>query len=1049
MNVVSLAAAVSVNVDLSLPALTSTAGRAQFELRAGPFMQRELEVVSFVGKEMLNAPYVYDVTFDSSVDAGALQAGTFGFPACFSMLTATEKPQVIQGLAVGVDPIGAANSERGKNVLRYSMRLVPRLWLLGHCRNYRVFEDQSPVDIACAVFKAGDIEVDVRLERGEYPPLPFVYQCGETDLAFVTHVLATAGIWFYFEHANGFLDQLIPGAGQVGALIGGLVGGVAGEIAQAIGATTKLVLCDMSRRTTPIPGSSPVAVVGAAVGAALREVGGAVADTLDAAVEAATGAVAVLPYDHDGEAATASERVFAFRARTEVRPKVATVRAWDPAAETGVEFTAGAPAVAVNGAGGLTASVGLGASVGASVGVAATLGTAVGAVAAGIPAGLAASLDVDAIGIPSAAVAVSEYQRDGSLLAARDPLAARALSQLRADRVTAQGESDSRRLAPGYRFRLARHPIAHVNTEYVVTAVRSSGWSPDHAPPDHPHLYLACFDCVPSTIDPRPPKPAPRPPLGLETATVVGPAYGQVHCDKLGRIRVRFHWPTDTMVSDADADADADATEDLCCWVGWLERLAGNGYGTLTMPRVGSEVWVGFPQGEGGRPVAIGQHYGGTHVPPFALPEEAHKVGVRSQVLPDTDDNDGGYSAIVIDDLTGNVHLRAQKDLEVEVLGDRRVHVRGNAREDVDGSLTQKIGGTARSEIGGESSRVVTGSEHVHVTGDADTSIGGTKTLAIGGAARATVADDASLDAGRAALNVADDLRVAVAGSTTTDVSGDDIRTIGRRQVTTVGGGPAAGSEMLATGSYTLAVSNELVLESAKSLTLRCGTAELRLTPQTISLLANTIQSVAAKELSLSGPGPSLVLSDTLSAAAKQLSLQSSGGRLELGDTAKLLGKVQLGSTSTDSTPPSSSSAAAPRPLSFRVIDATGQPLANATYQLFIANTMSQGTTDAAGHVTASVPADVSSLRLVVWLDSFPEGPCVTYVVNVEPMSAPSSLAGAQVRLRNLGYYSGSITGRLDTPTRDALLLFQHHQGLPATGQIDDATASALTTQHP
>jgi type VI secretion system secreted protein VgrG len=97
---------------------------------------------------------------------------------------------------------------------------------------------------------------------------------------------------------------------------------------------------------------------------------------------------------------------------------------------------------------------------------------------------------------------ITEYQRDAALLGTRgrDHFAEHALSQLRSDRITAQGESDCRRLAPGYRFNLAQHPIDPLNTEYVVTGVRSTGYAPDHAPAGCPHLYRCSFECVPASM---------------------------------------------------------------------------------------------------------------------------------------------------------------------------------------------------------------------------------------------------------------------------------------------------------------------------------------------------------------------------------------------------------------------------------------------------------------------------------------------------------------------------------------------------------------------
>ncbi len=48
-----------------------------------------------------------------------------------------------------------------------------------------------------------------------------------------------------------------------------------------------------------------------------------------------------------------------------------------------------------------------------------------------------------------------------------------------------------------------------------------------------------------------------------------------------------------------------------------------------------------------------------------------------------------------------------------------------------------------------------------------------------------------------------------------------------------------------------------------------------------------------------------------------------------------------------------------------------------------------------------------------------------------------------QTNLKNLGYYKGDITGRLDSKTTDAVREFQASKGLNITGKIDYVTAQA------
>nr|BAB32758.1 hypothetical protein [Pseudomonas resinovorans] len=91
---------------------------------------------------------------------------------------------------------------------------------------------------------------------------------------------------------------------------------------------------------------------------------------------------------------------------------------------------------------------------------------------------------------------------------------------------------------------------------------------------------------------------------GPQTAIVVG-ADGQttagsgspLHCDAMGRVRVRFHW---------QAEDDRGA-----CWVRVGQALAGQGFGAQFLPRIGQEVLVHFINGDIDRPIIFKALYNG------------------------------------------------------------------------------------------------------------------------------------------------------------------------------------------------------------------------------------------------------------------------------------------------------------------------------------------------------------------------------------------------------------------------------------------------------
>ena len=936
------------NILSFVPNLTSSAtrGRPQYALRIGAFIKRELEVVSFEGHEKLSTPYVYDVVFASSVPVELLQAGAFGFPACLSIEVPGHPPRVIQGIAVGLEAIGAAESELKTKTRRYLARIVPRLWLLNHNRKYRVFQNQSAIQIACAVLEDAGIAPDIRLPQSEYRPIPFMYQRGETDLEFLQHVLAVAGVFYYFEHASGLLDDLMPGAGELGALAGGLgglaggaaslsggasldaggsslnanflgglggtaagaIGGVAGAVgsaASSLGAATTMVLCDRAKHTHSLDDSAG-GILGGAASAGLGALGGA----LGGAAGAITGAIgdvvgeltdafgAGIPYDGNGQAATEAERIFSFRALSEVRPKKVTLRDWSLVEGTAARDEDTSASVMFDGNAAMSDAV---------------VGFAGGGGFASVAGSLAADLSVDALPIAMQDASVTEYGGDTAFLnrGSRDSFAERALSQLRSDRITTSGQSDCRRLAPGYRFKLARHPIAPVNTDYVVTGVRSSGYAPDHLPEGCPDLYRNAFECVPASIDPRPKKPAQRPPLGPEPAVVVGPVYGDVNCDTIGRIQVRFRW--------ADASTSTAQNAPGTCWAHWLERWGGDGYGTQTLPRVGTEVLVEFHAG--GEPIAVGQIHSRAIAPAFSLPREATKVGIRTRTIPN-----GGESEISIDDnpyservlvrASGNFATRVGRNTSSELSGTYDLTVGGERRESTNGDATLKfakdvvvgVRGDLREEVGNDRLEIVQGSVNQQVEGDASRSVvGRVENVTHGAYSHVFGADSVERHLGHHAVVVA--ASDAGQASAVLHVEGA-ARAYAKGAI-----------EAVSLDGFTLTCGDSHITIRKDSVTIASPT--ITLVGKTVQVTATDTAAVAAKTATVAG-------SDSVTVSgANKATLAGQSASVVLDSNATVAGsKVKLGSADGG---PSSHAAKSKttRITKVTLADADGNPIAN------------------------------------------------------------------------------------------------------------------------
>lgn len=429
---------------------------------------------------------------------------------------------------------------------RYRLRLQPWLWRLGRTRNSRVWQDKTVIEIVDAVFGA---HAPLAQWRWSDEVASFMAGAGtrsyccqyrESDLDFVTRLLTEEGLaWRVEENGDGE------------------------------GGHSVVLFADSSdSRATPQDPSS-------AAGGGIRF--------------------------HGARAGEAHDSIQALRARRSLRIGLSTVLSYDYKAKK--------------------------------------------ALAASVPT-------AGAVGGPNAP-ALESYDTPGQYFFADGEQARRyALLQMQANearRQLWQARSTVRTLRAGSRFSLTQGPLqagSEVDPEYVVLRVVSVGvnnlpararqgleelFGPipellqdvlqeQQAPRDEllaqviaqaaSSGYANHFEAIAADTPWRPvvgenglrhhPKPTAH---GSQSAIVVGADGGasangadEIHCDRLGRVRIRFHW-----------QQDAAAT----CWVRVAQRSAGGGMGSQFLPRIGQEVLVQFIENDIDRPLVVGALYNG------------------------------------------------------------------------------------------------------------------------------------------------------------------------------------------------------------------------------------------------------------------------------------------------------------------------------------------------------------------------------------------------------------------------------------------------------
>jgi len=361
---------------------------------------------------------------------------------------------------------------------------------------------------------------------------------------------------------------------------------------------------------------------------------------------------------------------------------------------------------------------------------------------------------------------------------------------------TYQGESLSPNLMPGLQIHITAHPTESLNAGYSLVKVRHEADNQG---------YKNRFSAIEGSQRFRPAAQTPSPRvLGSQTAIVVGPEGDEIHTDAFGRIKVRFFW-----------DEDQERGENSSCWVRVSQTWAGNGWGTLFIPRVGQEVVVTFIDGDPDRPLVTGCVYNGENAPPVSLPSDKTQAIIRSRptkVPPTLAETLMAAGQLAIDDspeaaaaflfeaaeaalvggqrTEGNeirledkadeelLYLHAQKDLQIDVEdsttttiyegnethtleeGDRMIALnKGSETRTIASNRAAEIGGNDQLAVAGNLTQTVKGNFSLTVDGDLSITVKGTLTINSTGAmtldskAAATVKSAATLALEGMALN--------------------------------------------------------------------------------------------------------------------------------------------------------------------------------------------------------------------------------------------------------------------------------------------------------
>jgi type VI secretion system secreted protein VgrG len=292
----------------------------------------------------------------------------------------------------------------------------------------------------------------------------------------------------------------------------------------------------------------------------------------------------------------------------------------------------------------------------------------------------------------------------------------KAMEALDAQVTTATANSDCCSVTAGYRFTLSQHPNGSLNKQYtILSATHEAEQNPSYVSNEGAtDPYTNSFTCILHGAGapgfrplPKTPKPVVQ---GSQTAVVVGPAGEEIFTDKYGRVKVQFNW-----------DRDGKVNESSSCWVRVAQTWAGNKWGTMFIPRIGMEVLVHFMEGDPDQPIITGCVYNPQTMPPYTLPDEKTKSGVKTN----SSKGGNGFNEFRFEDKKGSeqifIHAEKNQDIRVKndcmetILRDRHLIVERDQFEKVTHDKHQQIGGDHNEKVGGTKSRKVGADLQEHV----------------------------------------------------------------------------------------------------------------------------------------------------------------------------------------------------------------------------------------------------------------------------------------------------------------------------------------------
>ncbi|MCI2283441.1 phage baseplate assembly protein V [Colwellia sp. MSW7] len=174
----------------------------------------------------------------------------------------------------------------------------------------------------------------------------------------------------------------------------------------------------------------------------------------------------------------------------------------------------------------------------------------------------------------------------------------------------------------------------------------------------------------------------------------------------------------------------------------------------MQIPRIGQEVLVDFLHGDPDKPIIIGSVYNGSAMPPYKLPRNATRSGVKTR----TSKGGGGFNEFRVEDKKGEeqIFIHAERNQDIRVKNSQYEWIGNELHINVEKNRFEFIKENDNYLVEGDSLTGVTGDVHnqyaaniiQQTAADENYTIGGDRNQDIGGSESLKAGSDIKLDAG-------------------------------------------------------------------------------------------------------------------------------------------------------------------------------------------------------------------------------------------------------------------------------------------------------------